>query len=74
MVLVRLTLFKKTLEECGTLEDKLIFSLCHAHEFKGKPPQFREEVFDKIFSLARISSFTIKKQSFSEIFNFFYLS
>ena len=58
MVLVRLTRFEKSIDECETMEDKLIFSLCHAHELKGKPPQFGEDVFEKIFSIARISNFT----------------
>ena len=67
MVFVRLTLFKKSVEECGTLQDKLIFSLCHAHELDGKPPEFGEEVFDKIFSVARISNFTVTERAKYEV-------
>jgi len=63
MVFVRLTRFAKSLDECATLQDKLIFSLCHAHELKGKPEQFGEGVFDKIFDIARISKFTISERA-----------
>ncbi|MDR2581810.1 MAG: Rpn family recombination-promoting nuclease/putative transposase, partial [Fibromonadaceae bacterium] len=40
------------------MEDKLLFSLCHAHNLKEKPEQFSEGVFDKIFFIARFSNFT----------------
>ena len=36
----------------------MVQTICHAHELKGKPPQFGEDVFEKIFSIARISNFT----------------
>jgi len=62
MVFVRLTRFAKSLDECATLQDKLLFSLCHAHELKGKPEQFGESVFDKIFDIARISKFTVSER------------
>jgi predicted transposase YdaD len=51
-------LFNKTLEECSTLQDKLIFSLRHAHELEFKPEQFGEGVFDKIFDIAQIARFS----------------
>jgi hypothetical protein len=54
MVFVRLSKFSKSLEECHTLQDKLIFSLRHAHELKDKPEQFGEDVFDKIFDIANL--------------------
>jgi predicted transposase/invertase (TIGR01784 family) len=63
MVFVRLSRFRKTLEECQTLQDKLIFSLRHAHELKEKPEQFGEEVFEKIFDIAKIAKFTIEEQA-----------
>jgi len=62
MVFVRLSRFTKALEECVTLQDKLLFSLCHAHKLKSKPEQFGEEVFDKIFDIARISKFTLEER------------
>jgi hypothetical protein len=40
------------------LQDKLIFSLRHAHELKAKPEQFGEGVFDKIFDIAKIAKFS----------------
>jgi len=62
MVFVRLSRFTKALDECVTLQDKLLFSLCHAHKLKCKPEQFGEEVFDKIFDIARISRFTLEER------------
>jgi predicted transposase/invertase (TIGR01784 family) len=63
MVFVRLPLFNKSLEECQTLQDKLIFSLRHAHELKEKPEQFGEEVFEKIFDIAKIAKFSIEERA-----------
>jgi predicted transposase/invertase (TIGR01784 family) len=63
MVFVRLSKFNKSLEECHTLQDKLIFSLRHAHELKEKPEQFGEEVFDKIFDIAKIAKFSIEERT-----------
>jgi len=62
MVFVRLTRFAKSLDECVTLQDKLLFSLCHAHKLKSKPEQFGEDVFEKIFDIARISNFTLEER------------
>jgi predicted transposase/invertase (TIGR01784 family) len=66
MVFVRLPLFNKTLEECCTLQDKLIFSLRYAHELKFKPEQFGEEVFEKIFDIAKIAKFNIEERAVYE--------
>jgi predicted transposase/invertase (TIGR01784 family) len=66
MVFVRLTRFNKSLDECESLEDKLIFSLCHAHELKEKPEQFDEGVFDKIFDIAKISTFSLDERTYYE--------
>ncbi|MCL2207875.1 MAG: PD-(D/E)XK nuclease family transposase [Fibromonadales bacterium] len=63
MAFVRLTRFAKSLDECHTLQDKLLFSLCHAHELNCKPEQFGEEVFEKIFAIARISNFTASERA-----------
>ncbi|MDR0516546.1 MAG: Rpn family recombination-promoting nuclease/putative transposase [Fibromonadaceae bacterium] len=66
MVFVRLPLFNKKLEECCTLQDKLIFSLRHAHELEFKPEQFGEGVFDKIFDIAQIARFSKEERSIYE--------
>ncbi|MDR0516160.1 MAG: Rpn family recombination-promoting nuclease/putative transposase [Fibromonadaceae bacterium] len=66
MVFVRLPRFSKSLEECQTLQDKLIFSLRHAHELKSKPEQFCEEVFEKIFDIAKIAKFNIEERAVYE--------
>jgi flagellar biosynthesis/type III secretory pathway protein FliH len=49
--------------KCQTLQDKLIFSLRHAHELKEKPEQFGEEVFEKIFDIAKIAKFSIEERA-----------
>jgi len=58
LAFVRLPKFKKTIEECESLQDKLIFLLCHAHELKSKPKQLREKLFDRLFEIAKISNFS----------------
>jgi predicted transposase/invertase (TIGR01784 family) len=63
IVFVRLPRFGKSLEECDSLQDKLLFSLRHAHELKVKPEQFGEAVFDKIFDIARISNFSVEERA-----------
>jgi len=63
LVFVKLAKFKKSLKECKTLQDKLIFSLCHAHEMDCKPEQFVENLFDRLFEIARISNFTKEEVS-----------
>jgi hypothetical protein len=62
-VFVRLPKFSKTLDECESLGDKLLFSLRHAHEYAEKPPQLCGGLFEKIFSLAKIANFTKSEQS-----------
>ncbi|MDR3002316.1 MAG: Rpn family recombination-promoting nuclease/putative transposase, partial [Fibromonadaceae bacterium] len=59
LVFVRLGKFKKSKSECKTLQDRLMFSLRNAHKLREKPSEFSEEVFDKIFDIARISNFTL---------------
>ncbi|MDR0515796.1 MAG: Rpn family recombination-promoting nuclease/putative transposase [Fibromonadaceae bacterium] len=63
MIFVRLPLFHKTLEECSTLQDKLIFSLRHAHELEFKPKEFGEGVFDKIFDIVQIARFSKEERA-----------
>jgi len=63
LVFVRLTEFKKSLSECKSLQDKLIFTLCHAHKLKTRPKQFRERFFGRLFELAKIANFTIDERS-----------
>ncbi|MDR0515644.1 MAG: Rpn family recombination-promoting nuclease/putative transposase, partial [Fibromonadaceae bacterium] len=40
-----------------------IFSLRHAHELKVKPEQFCEEVFEKIFDIAKIAKFSKEERA-----------
>jgi predicted transposase/invertase (TIGR01784 family) len=55
--------FKKTLDECKSLQEQLIFSLCHAHEYKRKPRQLKGKFFERLFSLAEISNFSDMEHS-----------
>ena len=63
MVFVRLSRFKKSLDECETLQDKLMYSLCHAHKLRGMPEQFREDVLGKIFFFAKIANFSMDERA-----------
>ncbi len=58
LIFVRLTEFKKTLSECESFSDKLLYSLRHAHELDGKPEQFSGKLFDRLFEIAKIANFT----------------
>ncbi|MDR2580220.1 MAG: Rpn family recombination-promoting nuclease/putative transposase [Fibromonadaceae bacterium] len=61
---VMLPKFNKSLEECVSLHDKLLFTLRNAHKLKSRPKQLRGKFFDGLFKLARISKFT--KMEFSQ--------
>jgi len=58
LVFVRLSRFRKTLAECESLKDKLLFALKHAHEFDNQPEELGGNLFDKIFQAAKIANFT----------------
>jgi len=58
LVFVRLPKFAKPLEECESLQDKLLYSLCHAHEHNEQPGPLKGSVFDRLFKLIKISTFT----------------
>jgi predicted transposase/invertase (TIGR01784 family) len=57
LIFVRLPKFKKSLEECETLLDKLLFTFRHAHEYDKKPEQLAGNFFDKLFELLEFSNF-----------------
>ena len=63
LVFVRLSKFEKSLDECESLQDKLLFSLRHAHEFDEQPEKLSGELFDKIFLAAKVSRFTSDEYS-----------
>jgi len=58
LVFVRLPQFLKPLEECESLQDKLLYSLCHAHEHEKQPDGLKGNVFDRLFTLIKISNFS----------------
>ena len=57
LVFVRLTKFNKSVEECESFQDKLLFILCNAHKLEEKPKQFEGKLFDRLFEIARITNF-----------------
>ncbi|MDR2580733.1 MAG: Rpn family recombination-promoting nuclease/putative transposase [Fibromonadaceae bacterium] len=61
---VMLPKFNKSLEECVSLHDKLLFTLRNAHKLKSRPKQLRGKFFDRLFKLAKFSTFT--KMEFSQ--------
>ena len=58
LVYVRLTRFGKSIEECRSLQDKLLFTLRHAHELKTKPKQLKGTLFDRLYEIMEFSNFT----------------
>jgi hypothetical protein len=44
------------------LHDKLLYSLCHAHEYEEQPEQLRGNVFDRLFTVIKISNFSSMEQ------------
>jgi hypothetical protein len=62
MVFVLLARFGKSIDECETLHDKLLYSLCHAHEHNEQPEQLRGNVFDRLFTVIKISNFSSMEQ------------
>ncbi|GBU26427.1 hypothetical protein R83H12_03124 [Fibrobacteria bacterium R8-3-H12] len=57
LVFMRLPKFIKPLEECESLQDRLLYSLCHAHEYEEQPERLRGNVFDRLFTVIKISNF-----------------
>jgi len=62
LVFVRLPEFVKTLDKCESLQDKLLYSLCHAHEYNDQPDGLKGNVFDRLFTLIKISNFSQMEQ------------
>ena len=61
LVFVRLVKFNKSIEECESFRDKLLFSLCNAHKLEEKPKQLEGKLFDRLFEIARISNFNAEE-------------
>ncbi len=62
LVFVRLPMFIKPLEECESLQDRILYSLCHAHEHSEQPERLKGNVFDRLFTVIKISNFTPMEQ------------
>ncbi|MDR1811639.1 MAG: Rpn family recombination-promoting nuclease/putative transposase [Candidatus Fibromonas sp.] len=63
LVFVRLARFYKSIKECNSFQDKLLFTLCNAHILKEKPKELEGELFDRIFEIARITNFSAEELS-----------
>jgi predicted transposase/invertase (TIGR01784 family) len=61
LVFVRLVKFDKSIEECASFRDKLLFILCNAHKLEEKPKQLEGKMFDRLFEIARISNFNAEE-------------
>jgi len=57
LVFVRLSRFDKSIDECESLQDKLLYSLCHAHEYEEQPNGLKGSVFDRLFTIIKIANF-----------------
>ena len=55
--------FNKSVDECESFQDKLLFTLCNAHKLEEKPKQLEGELFDRLFEIARISNFNAEELS-----------
>ena len=66
LVFVRLPKFTKTLEECDSLMDKLIFTFKHATEFDKKPEHLKGKFFEKLFGILKFTNFDNMERSLYE--------
>ena len=66
LVFVRLPKFKKTLKECESLMDKLIFTFKHATEFDKKPERLKGKFFEKLFGILKFTNFDNMERSLYE--------
>jgi len=57
MICVELPKFKKTLEQCTTLQDKWFYVLRNLHNLLEQPQELYEEVFCNLFNIADKSRF-----------------
>ena len=63
LVFVKLAKFNKSIDECESLQDRLLYSLCNAHKLEDKPKQLAESLFERLFRVAEISNFTAEEVS-----------
>jgi len=54
-IFIELPKFDKPAEKCRTFRDKVIFLFKNLHILADRPKNFREKLFDRIFSIAEIS-------------------
>jgi len=62
LVFVLLSRFEKSIEECESLQDKLLYSLCHANEYEEQPERLKGSVFDRLFTIIKIANFSSMEQ------------
>jgi len=63
LAFVKLAKFRKSINECESFLDKLVYSLCNAHKLENKPEQLSGELFERLFMIAEISNFTVEEVS-----------
>jgi len=55
--------FRKTLAQLDNLQDKWLYVFRHLHEFDDIPPELTEDVFAKVFAVAKIAKFSRSEQT-----------
>ncbi|POZ50089.1 Rpn family recombination-promoting nuclease/putative transposase [Methylovulum psychrotolerans] len=55
--------FRKTLAQLDNLQDKWLYVFRHLHEFDDIPPELKEDVFAKVFAVAKIAKFSRSEQT-----------
>jgi predicted transposase/invertase (TIGR01784 family) len=58
VVFVRLARFNKSLDDCESLQDKLLYSLCHADELEEQPERLKGNPLDRLFTIIKICNFS----------------
>jgi predicted transposase/invertase (TIGR01784 family) len=58
VVFVRLARFNKSLDDCEGLQDKLLYSLCHADELEEQPERLKGNPLDRLFTIIKICNFS----------------
>ena len=66
LIFVRLSKFNKSIAECETLYEQLLFTFKHASELKEKPKQLKGKFFEKLFGILKFTNFDNMERSLYE--------
>lgn len=62
IIFVELEGFDKTLEECVTAQDRMLYVLKNLGRLKNRPQWLQDEIYECIFRACEISAFTEEKR------------